>query len=40
MSNEISVNFYGSEITPFFFDSRKVKDVSDFVSRVLPFIKN
>lgn len=35
-----SSHFYGCEITPYFFDSRKVEGVSDFVTRVLPFIQN
>lgn len=30
---------YGSEITPFFFDSRTVENETDFVRRVLPFMK-
>lgn len=32
--------FYGSEITPYFFDSRKIDPNSSFVERVLPFINN
>ena len=32
--------FYGSEITPYFFDSIKIDPNSSFVERVLPFINN
>lgn len=32
--------FYGSEITPFFFDSRTVENETDFVRRVLPCINS
>lgn len=32
--------FYGSDITPYFFDSRKIDKNATFVDRVLPFIRN
>lgn len=40
MSSQTSSCFFGCEITPHFFDTRKIDKNGSFVERVLPFIKN